>query len=118
MKKSQRQLQMGQLIKKHISEIFLRDGLLSTSKAFVTVIEADVSPDLKMAKIFLNIFGSDDASKIIDKLNGTSGYLRHRLSLLITSRNVPEINFILDDTSSKASKIEALINSEAKKIIS
>jgi ribosome-binding factor A len=116
--KSQRQLQMGQLIKKHISEIFLRGDLLSMPKAFITVIEADVSPDLKMAKIFLNIYGTDDTKKIIDKLNGTSGYFRHKLSLLITSRNVPEIKFVLDDTSSKASKIEALLESEAKKFTS
>ena len=114
--KSQRQLQVGQLIKKYISEIFLRDDLLSTSKAFITVAEADVSPDIKMAKIFLNIFGTTKTKEIIDKLNAASGYFRHKLSSKITSRNVPELTFILDDTANKAGKIEALISSEAKNI--
>ncbi len=115
--KSQRQLQMGQLIKKHISEIFLREDLLSIPGSFITIIEADVSPDLKMTKIFINIFGTNETKKIITKLNSMSGYFRHKLSSLITSRNVPAITFILDDTSKKASAIEALIASEAKKFV-
>jgi ribosome-binding factor A len=113
--KSQRQLQMGQLVKKHISEIFLRDDLLSMSKAFITIAEADVSPDLKIAKIFLNIFGTDNSAEIIIKLNNNAGHFRHKLASFITARNVPEIRFVLDDTANKAFKIEALIESESKK---
>lgn len=114
--KSQRQLKVGQLIKKYISEILLRDDLLSSSKVFITVMEADVSPDIKFAKIYLDIFGTDNTKNIVDKLNSMSGHFRHKLASLMTTRNIPEIVFVLDDTSKYASKIEGLIAKESKKL--
>ncbi len=115
--KSQRQSQYGETIKRIIADIFLRGDVVSFSGSYVTVLEADVSPDIKNAKIFIDIFGGEaNHQKIIEKLNEMGPQFRFQLSKKLTSRGVPELTFILDKTQDKAMKIEDIISSEAKKL--
>ena len=53
--KSQRQLQIGENIKRIMSEIFLQEDFSVIMSNVITIIEADVSPDAKNVKIFVNI---------------------------------------------------------------
>ncbi len=116
--KSQRQLQVGESVKRSISEIFLRDDILSISGSYITILEADVSPDIKNARIYIDIFGNDAAhKKIVEKLNAMAPQFRYQLAKKMTSRSVPEITFILDNTAKNANFIEALIQDEAAKYI-
>ncbi len=113
--KSQRQLQIGENIKRNISEIFLRDDILTVPGSYITVLEADVSPDAKNVKVYIDIFGNEPIhSKIVKKLNEMAPHFRHQLAKRIVSRVVPEIVFILDRTQDKALSLEALIAQEAK----
>lgn len=115
--KSQRQLQVGEQVKRIIADIFLRENLLVIGGTCVTILEADVSPDIKNARIYLDMFGNDgNHKKILDKLNLNSGHFRHQLGAQMSSRNTPELKFILDKTQDSANKIEALIYKEAKAI--
>ena len=67
--KSQRQLQIGETIKRIISEIFLRDDILTVPGSYITILEADVSPDAKNARIYIDIFGNEPMhEKIVEKL--------------------------------------------------
>lgn len=112
--KSTRQLKVEQLIKKLISEIFLREGILSVSNVIVTITEVDVSPDIKNAKIYLDIFGKVDAKRLVAELNSNSAYFRHKLTGKMVARSSPEIKFILDETAIKAQKMDELIDQEGK----
>jgi ribosome-binding factor A len=114
--KSQRQLQIGENIKRNMSEIFMRGDILTAPGSLVTVLEADVSPDAKNVKIYIDIFGNENMhKKIVDKLNEAAPHFRYQLAKRITSRAVPELKFILDKTQDKAMKLEDLIASEAKR---
>ncbi|MBU6338801.1 MAG: 30S ribosome-binding factor RbfA [Rickettsiales bacterium] len=114
--KSQRQLQIGENIKRNMSEIFLREDILTVPGSYITILEADVSPDAKNVKIFIDIFGNEEVhQKIVDKLNDMVPFFRHQLAKRVTLRVVPEIIFVLDKTEQNASSIEALIDKEAKK---
>ena len=113
--KSQRQLQIGEQIKRILAEIFLQDGVLSTKNGHITILQADISPDAKNAKIFINVFGGVDGKKIIDDLKQISPYLRSKLANKINLRYTPELTFILDDTSKAVGRLEDLLNEEAKK---
>jgi ribosome-binding factor A len=114
--KSARQLKIGETIKRAISDIFLREDILTFSGNYITVLEADVSPDAKNVKIFLDIFGDDKThDKIIIKLNEMVPFFRHQIAKRISLKTTPEIIFILDKTNDKASLIEKLIENEAKK---
>ena len=113
--KSQRQLQIGENIKRIMSEIFLRDDVLSIPGSYITIREADVSPDIKNIRIYIDIFGNESMhEKIVAALNKAAPHFRHQLARRITLRVVPEIYFLLDKTEIKANKIDALIEAEAK----
>ncbi len=113
--KSQRQLQIGEQIKRILAEIFLQESILTTKNSYITILQADVSPDAKNAKIFIDIFESMDNKKIIQDLKQISPYLRSKLANKINLRHTPELTFIIDETAKKGSKIDDLLNEEAKK---
>jgi len=114
--KSQRQLQIGETIKRNISEVFTRDDILTVPGSFITILEADVSPDAKNVKVFIDIFGNEKMhEKIVEKLNEMAPYFRHQLSKRVSLRVAPELTFILDKTQDKAMKLEDLIAQEAKR---
>ncbi len=114
--KSQRQLQIGETIKRTMSEIFLRDDILSVPGSYITILEADVSPDAKSVRIFVDIFGNEAMhDKIIKKLNEAAPHFRYQLGKKVTLRNVPEIIFVLDKTQTRAMALEVLISDEASK---
>ena len=114
--KSQRQLQIGENIKRIMSDIFLRDDILNVPGSLITVLEADVSPDAKNVKIFIDIFGNEKIhEKIVEKLNEAAPHFRYQMAKKVTLRAVPEITFILDKTQKNAMNLEALIEDEARK---
>ncbi len=114
--KSQRQLQIGENIKRIMSEIFLREDILTVPGSYITILEADVSPDAKNVRIYIDIFGNTKMhDKIIDKFNEMRPFFRHQLAKKITLRVVPEIIFMLDKTQDKANDLEKLIALEASK---
>ncbi len=113
--KTQRQLQVGEQIKRVLAEIFLEDNMLEIKNGHITVLQADISPDAKNAKIFLAVFGQVDGKKIVKSLNQASAYLRGKLSQKIDLRYTPELMFMLDLSQNEVAKIENLLKEEAKK---
>ncbi len=114
--KSQRQLQIGENIKRIMSEIFLREDILTVPGSYITILEADVSPDAKNVRFYIDIFGNEKMhDKIVEKLNEMKPFFRHQLAKKITLRVVPEVTFMLDKTQSKAIDLERLIADEAAK---
>jgi len=114
--KSQRQLQVGEQIKRIIAEIFMRNGLSTISGSYITILEADISPDMKNCKVFIDIFGKkENSAEILQKLNAAAPNLRHELGKKLTMRGAPELKFFLDDSSQHAIDIDSLIAEEAKK---
>ena len=117
--KSQRQLQIGETLKRIMSEIFLRDDILTVPGSYITLTEVDVSPDAKNAKIFIDIFGNDAIhGKIIAKLNEAAPHFRYQLAKKITLRVVPEIIFELDKRQKNVASVEAILDQENKRYAS
>ncbi|MBM3589979.1 MAG: 30S ribosome-binding factor RbfA [Alphaproteobacteria bacterium] len=109
--KSQRQLQIGENIKRIMSEIFLRDDYSVIKNNVITILEADVSPDAKNVKIFIDIFGdSTKHEQIFDKIVDNIPHFRYELAKKIDLRFTPEILFVHDKTYQKANLIESILN--------
>jgi ribosome-binding factor A len=114
--KSQRQLQIGENIKRVMSEIFLRDDILTIPGSYITILEADVSPDAKNVKIYIDIFGNEKLhDQILKSLNKAAPHFRFELSKRVSLRVAPEIVFALDRTESRAMKIDDLLARESQK---
>jgi ribosome-binding factor A len=110
---STRQQKYNRLFQKEIGELFQREGYNFFGKAFVTVTNVKVSPDLGIAKVYLSIFGSKDSSKVIEEIEKHYKEIRKLFGNQIRhqARIVPELKFFLDDSLDQQEKIEKLINS-------
>ena len=79
-------------------------------EALVTITEVRVTPDLKHARVFVSVIGSEAEQKnTITGLFAAVGYIRHQLTERIQLRRAPEIHFILDHSEEYAQRIEELL---------
>ena len=67
--KSQKQLQVGENVKRIIADIFLNEDIIKDKSINIAVKRADVSPDMKNAKIFIAIIGDCDTIAAVESLN-------------------------------------------------
>jgi ribosome-binding factor A len=108
---STRQQKYNRLFQKEIGELFQREGFNFYGKAFVTVMNVSVSPDLGIAKIYLSIFGAKDPNAVITQIEKHKKEIRKLFGAQIRhqARIVPELKFFLDDSLDYVAKIEKLL---------
>ncbi len=109
---SQRQLRVGQEIKKIIAEEinFGRVRNLEGIDTLVTIMEVTVSPDLKYADVF---FVTSDKNLELDvkkALQLAANHFRKVVAARTMLRYVPEIRFQPDTTMAEVDKIERLLH--------
>lgn len=96
------------LIKEEISLIFLFK-LQNLGSGLITITSVRVSPDLKLAKIYISIFEKERREEVLEKIRSKTKFIRSELASRITIKFVPELKFFLDDTLDYVGKIEGLI---------
>ena len=78
--------------------------------ADVAVTEVRVSPDLKQARIYVSMTGTEtDQVRTLQGLNAAGGYIRHELVERLQMRRAPEIHFVLDRSEEYGRRIEELL---------
>ena len=108
-----RQRRLGQLLKQEISELIARE-IKDPRIAFVSITSVDVAPDLRHAKVFVSVLGSESERKsTIAGLRSAAGYIRRELGARLSLRYAPEIRIMYDDSIEEGSRILALIQSVA-----
>jgi len=100
---------VNQLIKEEISLLLQRE-LKDPRLGFVTVTEVDTTADLKQAKVFVSVLGSDEqwvkSFKALDSARGFIwGWLRRNLDLRVT----PDLSFRPDHSMEHAARMQALL---------
>ena len=108
---TQRQLRVGEMIKQALGIIFMRGEakLPNLDTNNITVTEVRMSPDLKTAKAFVLPLGGKNANEVIDVLKDFSFLVRKVLSKKISTKFLPKIFFVKDESFDYAEKIENLI---------
>ena len=96
------------LIKEEISLIFLRK-LQDPAFGFLTITNVKVSPDLRIAKVYISVFEKEKREFVIEKVKATAGFIRTELASRIRIKFVPELKFFIDDSLDYVEKIEGLI---------
>lgn len=77
---------------------------------FVTITKVQVSKDLRHAKVYYSIIGSDEEKeKTMEGLQSSSGYMRREIGKRLKLRYFPELTFKFDDSLEYASRIEKII---------
>jgi ribosome-binding factor A len=71
-----------------------------------------MSPDLKLATIFVMPLGGADEPEVLAALDRHKKFLRGELAQKINLKFAPEVRFRIDDTFDNVSRIDALLNSD------
>ncbi|MCU7502609.1 MAG: 30S ribosome-binding factor RbfA [Ignavibacteria bacterium] len=98
---------LSQLIKEEVSWIFLYK-LKDASFGLVTVTNVRMSPDLKIAKIYISVFEKQQRQAVLNRLNEAKGLIRAELAHKIQVKFIPELDFYIDDTTDYVERIEDL----------
>jgi ribosome-binding factor A len=108
-----RQQKYGKLIQKELSDIFLKNKKGILGKAFVTIAEVRLSPDLSIAKVYLSMTLADDKNAVLKNLQHHKSEIRKELGDRIRNqaRIIPDLIFLIDEVEENAQRIEALIKS-------
>ena len=84
-------------IQKLISEIIRDDVNDPQVPKLCSIIRADVTKDLKHAKVYVSVLGDEEKNEnAVKALNKAAGFIKHRLSEIMATRSVPTIKFIED----------------------
>jgi ribosome-binding factor A len=85
---------------------------------FVTVTDVRTSPDLRQARVYVSVLGanggaSDETERetTLDGLRSGHGFLQARIARELHLKRTPTLEFIYDDTTDRALRVEELIAS-------
>jgi ribosome-binding factor A len=110
--KSQRQLRVGEELRHLISNALHRetfyDEVIESSN--ITITEVNVSPDLKNAKVYIMPLGGKQKIEVLESLNKVKGHIKKLISSGITLRQIPKINFMIDNSFEYAKHIDEIIH--------
>ncbi len=108
---SQRQLRVGELIRRTLADILLRGDLHepALSGVSITVGEVRTSPDLKVATVFVLPLGGQNASGILDALNRAKGEIRREVTRAVKLRHSPDLRFVLDESYDRMDRTREML---------
>lgn len=99
-------------VKKTLSSIVreMKDPRISP---MTTLTGAEVTKDLKYAKISVSVYDKNDAVRqgTVDALNHAAGFIAHELGQRMLIRRVPSLKFRLDDSIAYIIHISEILNS-------
>ncbi|MEH2296788.1 30S ribosome-binding factor RbfA [Nostoc sp.] len=103
---------VAELIKREVSQMLLngiKDDRVGTG--MVSVTDVDVSGDLQHAKVYVSIYGTDEAKvETMAGLKSATGYVRSELGARIRLRRTPEVIFLEDRSIERGNKVLALLD--------
>jgi len=108
---SQRQLRVGELIRHKLAEMLARGDIHDDALAshVITVPEVRLSPDLKLATVYVIPLGGADTEVVIEALNRHKRFIRGEIAHAVNLKFAPDIRFRRDETFEEASRIEELL---------
>ena len=105
-----RRNRINDAVAREISEIIRDVKDPRISGAFITVTGADVTGDLKYAKIFYSIIGEADEKELSRGLKSASPFIRRELAVRLNLRMTPELNFVRDTGTRHGADIAELLH--------
>ena len=110
---SQRQLRVGELVRHAIADMLARGEVHDSviEGHLITVPEVRMSPDLKLATIYVMPMGGRDASEVIAAFEKHKKFLRAEIAHRINLKFAPDIRFRMDDRFAEAERIDKLLRS-------
>src|SRR3954453_4425681 len=112
---SQRQLRVGETVRHAIAEILSQGSVHDPDLEghIITVPEVRMSPDLKLATVYVMPLGGKDADKVIAALERNKKFLRGEVAHRVNLKFAPDLRFRVDERFDEAERIEKLLRTPA-----
>src|SRR6476620_1983446 len=112
---SQRQLRVGEQLRHAMAEILAQGNVHDADLEghIVTVPEVRMSPDLKLATIYVMPLGGRDTEVVIAALERNKKFLRGEVARRVNLKFAPDVRFRVDDRFDEAERIEKLLRTPA-----
>src|ERR1700740_1247824 len=110
---SQRALRAGEVIRHAIADILSRGEVHDPviQGHLITVPEVRMSPDLKLATIYVMPLGGRDEKAVVEALERNKRWLRGEIAHRVNLKFAPAIRFRIDERFDEAARIEKLLRS-------
>jgi ribosome-binding factor A len=100
---------VNQLIREEISHLIQRE-LKDPRLGFVTVTEVDVAKDLRTAKVYVSVLGSESEWRAsLEALESARGFIRSWLTPRLRLRAIPHLSFLPDRSMAHAAHIQTVL---------
>ena len=112
---SQRQLRVGEAVRHAVADILLHGSAHDPDLEghIITVPEVRMSPDLKLATIYVMPLGGRDTDIVLAALDRNKKFLRGEVARRVNLKFAPDIRFRVDDRFDEAERIEKLLRTPA-----
>ena len=101
---------LDSILMKEISSIIQFD-LNNPDIGFCTVSEVRLTNDLSKAKVYVSFFGNNYGVAALKK---SKGFIKSELAKRLKMKKIPDLEFVVDDTLDKVSRIEEIVNRDKK----
>jgi len=99
---------ISQQIKKELANL-LQTEIKDPALSMLTILDVEVSPCLKHAKIY--IISAEYDEEIFKGINRSMSFFRSQLAKRMTTRGIPKLHFVYDKTVDESMKISKLLDS-------
>ena len=108
---SQRQLRVGELIRHELAAMLSRGDVHDPviEAHMITVPEVRMSPDLRLATIYIMPLGGRDEADVLEALDRNKRFMRGEIARRVNLKFAPEIRFRIDERFDEAERIEKLL---------
>ncbi|AXX99150.1 30S ribosome-binding factor RbfA [Profundibacter amoris] len=112
---SQRQLRVGELIRRSLSDILTRGDIHDPdlNRMSITVGEVRTSPDLKVATAFVLPLGGKDKEQALLLLRQNRYEIRRAVAKTLALKYAPEIRFLIDETFDQMDETRRILEQDA-----
>jgi ribosome-binding factor A len=112
---SQRQLRVGETVRHAMADILSHGSVHDPDLEghIITVPEVRMSPDLKLATIYVMPLGGRDTDKVIAALERHKKFLRGEVARRVNLKFAPDVRFRVDERFDEAERIEKLLRTPA-----
>jgi ribosome-binding factor A len=106
----QRTDRLNSLLKEVISEVIRKDVRNPHVNELVTVTRVDITKDLRHAKVYISVIGTDaDKKETIAALQSAAGFIAVHSSKKVVMRYFPDLVFKIDDSVDAHMRIQTLL---------
>ena len=102
------QRELSEILRTEVKDPRVQAGMVS-------VVSAEVSPDLKYCKAYISVLGDKKAQEdTMEGLKSAIGYIRKELARSVNLRHTPEITFCMDQSIEYGVNMSKLIDDVTK----